>query len=252
MSDSPDGPEAGSFPAARSNGHKPDLEARPEAWPPAPRIEPTTEATAQPARFQPYSFLARAAQVLILLNALANFAFFAAEATNERPAALAPGALLDMISSVGATVVYLAWCYRVYANLPALGAKELKTTASWAVGYYFVPVLAFYKPYQLLDEAWKASAYGAVAKGWPYPEYQGSSLGIMPYWWCLWVVWNVGDWIARAGFSHEPGSPDAIHTRLVFAGIGVVCGILAVFVIECVTRRQEATARRKLDEAYSQ
>ena len=46
---------------------------------------------------------------------------------------------------------------RVAKNVRALGATGLEFTPGWAVGWFFVPIAGFFKPFQAMREIWKAS-----------------------------------------------------------------------------------------------
>ena len=50
-------------------------------------------------------------------------------------------ALLQLVVLIGCAFVVLKWIYRANANVRALGAKDMKFTPGWAVGWYFVPIL---------------------------------------------------------------------------------------------------------------
>jgi hypothetical protein len=75
----------------------------------------------------------------------------------------------------------LKWIYRANYNARQLGAENMAFTPGWSVGYYFIPVLTLWKPYQAMKEIWKASKN---------PSYLGSSSAsfILPIWWTLWLI----------------------------------------------------------------
>ncbi len=49
------------------------------------------------------------------------------------------------------------WTYRVARNLPALGARKLKYTPGWAVGWFFLPFANIVMPYFVASEIWRES-----------------------------------------------------------------------------------------------
>lgn len=81
---------------------------------------------------------------------------------------------------------FAAWFRRKHANLPALGARDLRFTPRWASGAFFVPVLNLWRPYQIGVEIWNASdpeLSPADPHGW-------KSLGPPPViatWWGLFL-----------------------------------------------------------------
>lgn len=51
----------------------------------------------------------------------------------------------------------LKWIYQANQNVRFLGAKNMEFTPGWSIGFYFIPILALWKPYQAMKEIWKAS-----------------------------------------------------------------------------------------------
>jgi hypothetical protein len=90
-------------------------------------------------------------------------------------------ALLALPLWLGSTVLFFTWVYRAKANTAALGAAHLHFTPGWAVGWYFIPIANFWKPYLAMKELWQAShAPGA----W----HETAIGGLLPRWWTLWLL----------------------------------------------------------------
>jgi hypothetical protein len=49
-------------------------------------------------------------------------------------------------------IVFLKWIHAANRNARAMGAQGLRFSPGWALGYYFVPVLSLWKPYQAMKE----------------------------------------------------------------------------------------------------
>lgn len=100
------------------------------------------------------------------------------------------------LAALTTAVIVSRWIYRANSNARALGASEMAFTPGAAVGWYFVPIANFWKPYQAMREIWKASVSPA---GW---ERQRVS-ALLPTWWLLAIVgpstagWAT--WAARRG-----------------------------------------------------
>lgn len=91
----------------------------------------------------------------------------------------------------------LRWIHRANYNARQLGAENMKFTPGWSVGYYFIPILMLWKPYQAMKEIWKASKNPS---NW---ESQETS-GILPIWWTLWLISNfLGQAIFRFSMHAE-------------------------------------------------
>src|SRR5688572_6359973 len=83
-----------------------------------------------------------------------NAGFFGMSAADMADTVLG---LVFFVLFVIATVFWCMWVYRTYRNLPALGAEGLNYSPGWAVGYYFIPVLNLFRPFQVMRETWRAS-----------------------------------------------------------------------------------------------
>lgn len=75
----------------------------------------------------------------------------------------------------------LRWIHRANYNAHQLGAIGMKFTPGWSIGYYFIPILNLWKPYQAMEEIWKASHRPDC---WTSEE-AGS---ILLYWWFFWIL----------------------------------------------------------------
>lgn len=78
-------------------------------------------------------------------------------------------------------ILFAMWIYRANFNARALGAQNMKFTPGWSVGYYFIPILWFWKPYQAMKEIWRASkaptSWESVARG-----------AVLPWWWFFFLI----------------------------------------------------------------
>lgn len=132
------------------------------------------------------------------------------EANDDRQAAVG---LLQTISIIVTAVVFLMWIYRANSNARALGAKGMEFTPGWAVGYFFVPIIFLWKPYQAVKEIYRVSA-GPIEDN-SNSQYALSMIGagnwkmypvpaIFKVWWTLWVVTNLlAQVYMRAAMSAE-------------------------------------------------
>ncbi len=63
----------------------------------------------------------------------------------------------QLIVAAAIAIVFLVWFFRVYANLAALGARQLRHGPGWAVGAWLVPVVNLARPLEMVSDAWRAS-----------------------------------------------------------------------------------------------
>jgi len=100
------------------------------------------------------------------------------EASDQRQGVVG---ILYLIVFVVSGFLILRWIHRANFNARQLGAENMKFTPGWSIGYYFIPILTLWKPYQAMKEIWKASKNPS---DW---ESQNTS-GILPLWWSLWLI----------------------------------------------------------------
>jgi len=89
--------------------------------------------------------------------------------------------IIYMVVFIVSGFLILMWIHRANYNARELGAENMKFTPGWSIGYYFIPILTLWKPYQAMKEIWKASK---TPSDW---EASGAS-SILPIWWTLWLV----------------------------------------------------------------
>lgn len=84
--------------------------------------------------------------------------------------------LLQTGIAITTIILFSMWIYRSNFNARQLGARGMKFSPGWSVGYYFIPILWFWKPYQAMKEIWRASrapaSWESVTRG-----------AVLPWWW---------------------------------------------------------------------
>ena len=78
-------------------------------------------------------------------------------------------------------VCYCRWIYRAVVNSQGFGARGMKDGPGWTVGWYFVPIMNFFRPYQNMREIWQVSG---DPRNWQAEE----SSGLLVIWWTCWIV----------------------------------------------------------------
>jgi hypothetical protein len=86
-------------------------------------------------------------------------------------------------------IVFSRWVYVLNCNKKPLGASDLNFTPGWAVGWFYIPIVNLWKPYQAMKELWQASAN-------PLNWQQQERGGLLPWWWFLWILSNALGWIS--------------------------------------------------------
>ena len=129
---------------------------------------------------------------------------------DDSPSAFsAPEIALNFVGiaiTLAAAILVLTWIHRANHNARQLGAAGMRYTPGGAVGWYFVPVAWFWKPYQAMKEIWRASANPSDWAGRPVSP-------VLLWWWILWIVpfWggSLVDW--WAGLSLDERSAEVVQ-----------------------------------------
>ena len=82
----------------------------------------------------------------------------------------------NLITVLAAVAAFCIWIRRVNQNLRSLTAQQIRFSPGWSVGWFFVPIMNLFRPYQVVSEVHRHS----------HPEGQGSPL--LPIWWSCWVL----------------------------------------------------------------
>lgn len=101
-----------------------------------------------------------------------------AEANDKRQQIIAFSYLAVFIIS---GILILKWIYQSNQNARYLGAKDMAFTPAWSIGFYFIPIVSLWKPYQAMKEIWQASQN---PDNWQI-EKVSSILGV---WWFFWIA----------------------------------------------------------------
>lgn len=93
-----------------------------------------------------------------------------------------------LIAALLAAAFFIAWFYRAYRNLPRRGMSDLRFAPGWAIGGWFVPILALVRPKQIANDIWRGSAaYPAATPSWR----NGDPGPLLNWWWGVWVAGGV-------------------------------------------------------------
>ncbi|HCN04956.1 MAG TPA: hypothetical protein DIS79_04990 [Bacteroidetes bacterium] len=89
--------------------------------------------------------------------------------------------MVQLVVTLTTMITFLVWKRRAHLNVRGFGAEGLKFTPLLSIGYYFVPILSVFKPYQAMREIYKASIN---PRSWE--TINGSPLLIV--WWTIFLV----------------------------------------------------------------
>ena len=119
-------------------------------------------------------------------------------------------------------VAFIAWLHRCRINARAFGCRRLRYPRIWAIIGFFIPILNFFRPYQVVSEVWRASDPRAVETpvAWitmPVSRY-------VPAWWLMLLTSALLETLAAGLVTHSGVTTDDLFAA---RSIGVLVGITA-------------------------
>lgn len=146
--------------------------------------------------------------------------------------------LLTVPLSLLTAILFLVWVNRANKNARALGAQGMQFTPGWCVGWFFIPIMNLFKPFQAIREIFQASDPATGPTNW---HLQGSS-GVVGLWWGLWLIGNVlGQIEFRLAWREEDLEASAA-LGAVNAVLGVILCLVAMHLVRSLHQRQETKA----------
>jgi hypothetical protein len=122
-------------------------------------------------------------------------------------------ALVGLVGLVLTAVFYCMWVFRTIKAAMALSPKPFPTSAGMAVGYYFIPILSLYRPYQIMRQTFE----------WSMPQKEklsSKTSALMLTWWLLWIFGNL---IGYSAVRADNVPLDVLSSFLsVLAGLGLI------------------------------
>lgn len=131
-------------------------------------------------------------------------------------------------------VVVGMWIHRASANAHSI-SDEMTDSPGWAVGWYFVPIMNLFKPYQTMREIWLASHLKGNWHAEPAP-------GLLGWWWGLWIVSNI---LGNISFQIAIRADSAVPSReamlfdLVSAAVMVPACVILIVIMRAIARAQD-------------
>ena len=96
--------------------------------------------------------------------------------------------IVTLIVSIISAVTFIQWFRRAYFNLHSL-VPNLTYTEGWAAGSWFVPVIGFFRPYQIMVELYNKTVARLVER--KLFDNQSFDLSFVKVWWALWIIVSI-------------------------------------------------------------
>lgn len=100
-------------------------------------------------------------------------------------------------------------------------------TPGWAVGYYFLPIVNWFRPYQGMKEIWQYS-FNFTRKG-----------AIVIGWWLCWVIGNITSYVVlQMEAADNTEAANMFRAELIGNSLLMASGILLIMIVSRVTKKQ--------------
>jgi Domain of unknown function (DUF4328) len=146
--------------------------------------------------------------------------------------------IIQIAVFIATVIFWLLWQYRAYSNLSLVGSRDTEETPGWSVGYWFIPIINIFKPYQITAELWRKSELQNARD--PIGGLSGGTPLVLAWW----IVYVLNGLAARlfGSLVKSAKSVDELMTATM-AGIlsdvvGIVACILAILVVQRIDRFQ--------------
>lgn len=167
----------------------------------------------------------------LLLTVLDALGF--AESEDDSMLYLAVGAGLGL-AAVSGIISFLVWLRRAASNVRALRPEAGFTyTLGWTIGWWFVPFLNLWRPFQVVHEIWHRSEH--ATQGAPHQDWGKNPPTFLSAWWAAWITGNM---LERVASRHE-----GIVIETIAALVSLVGAVLCVQVIQRIGQAQVSAAR---------
>jgi len=138
-------------------------------------------------------------------------------------------------------VAFITWLHRCRINVRAFGCRRFRYSRIWSIIGFLIPVLNFFRPYQVVSEVWRASDPRSVETPVAWVNMPVSRF--VPAWWATLLASAFLEMLAAAFHTQSGVTVDDLFAA---RSIGVVSGImsaasaiLAYLVISGIQEAQE-------------
>ncbi len=150
---------------------------------------------------------------------------------------------ITLIIYIGLIIAFCMWVHRASKNLAALNVVGQRFSPGWSVGWWFVPIMNLFRPYQVIREICRGSHLQATRQdSLAWRDVPPSA--ILGWWWGIWIVSNFIDAGVLRAWRSDDISPEDLLTAdyfsLVGDGLTIVAAMMAFLLVRGITSNQDA------------
>ncbi len=179
-------------------------------------------------------------QYSLITNAQSDLANVDMQAINTSDTARQIILIVSLVVTILAIIFFIMWFRRAYYNLHQLPWHNARYTEGWAAGSWFVPIIWFWWPYQIMVDIWKGTQNALRERlGEPQPST------IVGWWWACYLITDIyGKINARFNRGADELDELIVSTKLDF--IGEIISIPAIVLVIRIVQRTSYFERELL------
>ena len=150
-----------------------------------------------------------------------------------RATPIGKGIAIEDAGLLVAFALLVFFLYRAYDNTRVLDPRQPRWASGWAIGYWFIPILSFFRPKQVANAAYRAGEDVRVP-------------AVFHWWWALWLLGPalyIGARRTLAGAQTWSDLQIATGQEAIGELTMAAALVLAAVVVTRITRRQDRRAR---------
>jgi hypothetical protein len=143
--------------------------------------------------------------------------------------------IIQIGAYVAGAIVFIRWLYGAYQNVDVVARPERRYGHGWAIGGWFVPILNFWRPKQIVNDVWRAGGRSA----------EDTEPGWLPLlWWTAFILSGIANRVAGRAWDDATleGTRDGTIAVMVSDVFDIVAAILAILVVKAATDRLDGRA----------
>ena len=153
--------------------------------------------------------------------------------------------IVRIIIIVLSAVFFIMWFRRSYYNLHLVPWSITRYTEGWAAGSWFVPIIWFWWPYQIMMDVWRGTQYAVKERlGEPQPAT------IVGWWWALYLCSRLYKNFTAVAMG-DPTDIDSFITAIKVEFIGEVIATPAILLTIVMIQRTSVFERELLAHAQT-
>lgn len=146
--------------------------------------------------------------------------------------------VLNVVSVIVLVPLFLVWFFLIRRNAGLWGPQ--RRSQGWSIGAWFVPIVFLWFPFQIADDAWRASLPQSA-------ERRGSSLLVIGWWVCWLLAWFTGFYSTQTTGTGAGGTTFvtnsvgfSLGSTLVSVGFAAAAALLGALMVWSLGRMQQA------------